>query len=439
MRTRSRRIALVVAVAVVMTVAGGLGTILVLEQKTGGASPVVDDGPTFYQVLSNVNESVRDTGDGPWSLFSVYGIAAQVPFSPNLIGYVHTNATVNSCSQAFDGVTLWNGTLPLFDGSFDSGSAPFWQLAYFSNSSQEILLVTDVMDAVHIYPAIAFPGPCMPWHDLPGNTANWTSPGLLPGVDSVAAAGLAWGSILEGKESVGAWVKTSEPMVEIMTVGPGMFQGFGDVFGGYGIFFDRCGELGAAGVQPMVVALVNSAGTSAGTFNITHNCALLNSGHGAYDADYDLLFSPASINVGSTTVLAFSDFQVAIASPNGTLGDFFDEIGLANWMTSWNLSTSSGSRLALTPSGCDSWVPSIADCSANPSGWYAVVLSASGEWINTYGALPSGASGWSEPVTALVSHQQLVVVMPSSSNLSGDTLTVNSTVTNTTVLGMLTL
>lgn len=68
-----------------------------------------------------------------------------------------------------------------------------------------------------------------------------------------------------------------------------------------------------------------------------------------------------------------------------------------------------------------------------------VVLSQSGEWINSYGLQPNGTPSWAEPVTALVSHQQLVIVVPSSWNLAGDKLAVDSTVTNSTVIGSLPL
>ena len=139
-------------------------------------------------------------------------------------------------------------------------------------------------------------------------------------------------------------------------------------------------------------------------------------------ASTDLPFASPIINATATTTLATIGFQVAIAYPNGTLSNFYDEIGLANWMTGWNLSTSSGSALPLATPVCKEWAPALTNCPANDTGWYAVLLSSGGEWINSYGATPNGTS-WSIPIDALVSHQQLVIVTPSSWNLSGDKLT----------------
>jgi hypothetical protein len=84
-------------------------------------------------------------------------------------------------------------------------------------------------------------------------------------------------------------------------------------------------------------------------------------------------------------------------------------------------------------------VGEVADCVANNSGWFAVILSAGGEWLDSYGSLPGGGAGWSEPNTALVSHQQLVIVVPSGWNLSGDRFSPISTITTSTVTGIFTL
>ncbi len=103
-------------------------------------------------------------------------------------------------------------------------------------------------------------------------------------------------------------------------------------------------------------------------------------------------------------------------------------------MTGINVTTSSGQYLPLGTPTCRSRVASLADCPANATGWYAVLLSSSGEWLNSYGASPNG-TGWALPVDALVSHQQLVVVVPSSWSTSGDVLSVTSTLSTSRVVG----
>lgn len=420
----------VLLVALIAVIAGGIGTYLLVITHNPGVTPVRPraDGPTLYEALSEVNTSVRNMSGGPWALFSVWGIAAQSPFSANVISYPAQNHTVNSCGQQFNGLTLWNGTMPLFNGTFDSGTAPFWQFAFFSSVSQAILLATDTLGVPKVFPPMAYPGPCNAWYDLGPNPVRWiVPPGTFP-VDSPKAAQSAWGAVDQ------TWVHLNEPEVELITIGPGIFDGFGDV-SGYGVFFDRCGQVGVAGgAEPLVLVGESTQGLWGGTENLTTNCALQYSGLGTLDGVYDLLFSPPNISAGSATTQATIPFQVAFAYPNGTLTKDDDGWGLANWMTGINVTTSSGQHLPLGTPTCRSWVASLADCPANASGWYAVLLSSSGEWLNSYGASPNG-TGWALPVDALVSHQQLVVVIPSSWSTSGGILSVTSTVSTSRVVG----
>ncbi len=82
-----RKFIFAVAIATVIVVAGGLGSYWGLVHRGSSGQPVVDDGPTLYQAIAGVNQSLRNATGGPWALFSVYGVAAQAPYSANIVGY----------------------------------------------------------------------------------------------------------------------------------------------------------------------------------------------------------------------------------------------------------------------------------------------------------------------------------------------------------------
>jgi len=394
----------------------------------------IADGPTLYEAIAGVNQSLPSVSGGPWGLFSIYGVAAQAPYSGNVVGYPLDNQTVNACQAQLNGLTLWNGTMPVFNGSLDSGTAPYWQFAYYSNVSQQILVATNVLGSVHTYPPMPVNGPCHPWYDLGSNPESWVKQLAPSVVNSPNVAGPALSVI--GKLN---WFASNSPWAEIYTSGPGVFDGYGDLGGFTGVILDRCGLVGVSNLQPLLLWAENLNGTNGGYSNETHNCAVLNYPYFAGYGSYDVI--PGSANTsttGTTYQFAFS-YQAGIIEHNQTAPYVFDAWGLANWMTSWNLTNASGQHLPLATPDCREWVSAVADCAANPSGWYAVILSASGGWQNSYGALPGGGVGWSEPVTALVSHQQLVIVCPSSWNVTGDVLNVTSTVSTSTVNGALTL
>lgn len=430
--TRARR-ATAVGIAVAMMVAGGVGTILILEQKAGNSPAIVKDGPTMFEAISLVNGSVQNVTGGPWSLFSVYGVAAQLPFSPNVIGYPLDNHTVNSCGALFNGVTLWNGSIPVFTGTFNSGTAPFWQFGYFSGTTNQVIVATDLLGVAHVYPPQPRPGPCYPWNDVPG-PMPWAEALTHVTEDSSVAAPAAWTAAASG------WPNVSEPFAQIITMGPNLFDGWGYVTGGYLFIFERCGLANVTGVQPQVSVAVNWSSTQAvGSGPGGGNCAAMHSYQGKPGLDYRLLFaSPTVLNLSPTKQVSIP-FQLAFAyATNGSLIGFYDGWGLANWMTSWNLTHPSLSHLSVAGPGCRSWVPSVTDCAANATGWYAVLLSSSGSWIDSYGVRPDGTLGWSQSVTAIVSNQQIVIVVPISWNVTGDSLGAASTVPSCVVTGSVT-
>ncbi len=422
-----------VLVVLLLIVVAGIGVYELLNDRLSTRplpSNPLADGPTLLQALSIVQPSVVLTPGGPWTLFSVYGVAAKTPFSPNVVSNMNQNRTVNNCGHLFDGLTMWNGSLPVFNGSFDSGTAPFWQLAFYSNATEQVLLATVVNGTSKIYVPTGLYGACMPWPNFPSRPDFWTSVFPLLGVDSSVAARAAWNAVGPTAQ------KTPEPIAEIIQIGPGVLNVLGDAIDAYQINFLRCGQAGiAGGDRPLQVAGVNPLnGSHFFSFVGTMNCAL-QFGDTPSDGLYRLLFTPVELVGDSLTSWATASFQVAFASPNGTLTSFRDGWGLANWMTSLNLTTSTGQPLPLASSTCAAWVRSVADCHAASSGWYAVLLSSYGDWIDSYGDIANGRGGWSRPVDSMVSNQQLVIVAPATWNLTGDRLVVNSTVSSSVIQG----
>ena len=146
---------LVLAIVIVVVLAGVLGGwYWIGRTENSPPVPVVrDDGPTFYQALASLNSSVANQSGGPWLIFSVMGIAAEGAYSPSVKGYVSFNnsAPVNGCQAALNGLSMFNGSIPIFNGTVNSGTAPFWQFAYYSNTSSEVLVGTNVMGTPHLF------------------------------------------------------------------------------------------------------------------------------------------------------------------------------------------------------------------------------------------------------------------------------------------------
>ena len=151
---------------------------------------------------------------------------------------------------------------------------------------------------------------------------------------------------------------------------------------------------------------------------------------------YEIGFAHPSITSASGAVYATIPFQAMVG--NGSGGFYPDASGIVSWMTHLNLTNRTGSVLPPAQPTCREWVPTIGDCSANRSGWFVVLESPYGEWLDSYGASVAG-SNWSVPNVSIVSNQQLVIVCPAEWNVTGDVLTVSSTTAEVLLSGSVTL
>jgi len=260
------RVRLFAVVAAVLVVGAGAGLSLWYLTRSGTSKPtsIVADGPTFYQALGAVNGSVASSPGGPWTIFAVWGVASPVPFDPNALGWLSQNLTVNSCGEAFNGVTLWNGTIPLFNGTFDSGTAPFWQFAFFSNASQSILIATDLVGVSHVFTPMAMTSVCAKATGLGGSPWAWAKILSPFPADSSIMAESAWSSTGQ------SWESSNRPGYELFVLGWNEWGSANPE--GLIVKFARCGEVGFTGIQPVTDFLLTSGGTVFSVFNGSQGC-----------------------------------------------------------------------------------------------------------------------------------------------------------------------
>jgi|SRR5271157_1122162 len=424
-RLRSIRTVVIVIILAVVLV-GGFGTYLIVNNKVSTNPGPKADGPTFYQALAAVNGSVSTQPGGPWILYAVWGIATPIPFSPNAIPWPQDNQSVNSCQAQFNGLTLWNGSIPLFNGSVNSGTAPFWQFAFFSNASQSISIAIDVLGTPRVYPSMSMSSRCAlgtSLADAPWTWARYFTP--FP-ADSPIMAQSAWDAI------GGKWLSSNQPAYAAYILGSAWW-GSG-VPAGLILQLARCGEVGYAGVQPIVDVVLNANGTWNNYFNGSQSCGnVISLGPPPVYGPFKLYFAAPMLTNGGGALTVNQSFQVTYGNRSDS-----DASGLVTWMTGLNLTIAGGQRLPSVAPDCASWVPSLADCQANAPGWYAVLLSSSGAWLDSYPSSPNG-SAWESPNVSFVSNQCLVVVAPSSWNVTGDVLSINGTAPHVLVNESITL
>jgi hypothetical protein len=430
--TNSRVLAVIVAAVMVAAGIGGTLYALSLRASTPTSQGLWADGPTLYQAVEQVNSTVRNITGGPWELFSYIGFAPEGLFSPGAYGYVNsTNLTLKYCQSQFNGLTVWNGTsFPVFNGSIASGTATFWQFAFFSGTTHEIIVATDVLGIPHVYAPLPVSNPCLSVTGMASGATyyeSWVNP--LP-VDTSVQAAAAYdvvGRAFEGAHS---------SLAEIYANGWAALSDATNHGPGGGVEYSLCGLVEEAGMQAKSVVGEWANGTVQNTFNGSLSCtAVAEPGPPVVYGSYLVaLSSPGSVE-GTWNGLRALSFPLRVEFPysNGTIADF-DGWGLTSWMTDVSLANSTGHDLVATALSCQTWVPTVTDCQPTGSGWAALLLSPDGGWMDSF---PSGsnASAWAIPNVPIIGGEQLVVVCPTSWNVTGDLLTVRGATSIPSVSG----
>ncbi len=315
----------------------------------------------------------------------------------------------------------------MFDGTYNSGTAPFWQFVFFSNATQQLLIATDVLGIPHLYPPIAMTSECAestglsvkPWGmSQLFDFAHGGFPGNSPGMANAAWVSLArqWAAGLQHRPT------------EMFVMGAAQF-GSGQPPDTMTMFY-TCGTPGGAGATPGLDVFAGPPGdpgdtaTVIGSFDYKIGCTPTANNFTAIPIRVNFSNTTELSGVSASVVQTKFQFELDGAPPFN--GPGYDTVGITSWMTQLNLTLSNGSALPVAKSGCSAWVPSVSSCVPSTSGWYAVLFSPDSEWEGSYAATSSGA-GWSYPVLPIANNETIALVIPSDWNVAGDTLEITST------------
>lgn len=347
-----------------------------------------------------------------------YALEAPVPNALSSNGF---NATLATCDR-LEGVTPWNSSgIPVFTGAFTSGAAPFWSFLV-ENATHEFVFATDLLGASRIYTA-QVSTPCAIAAGLAGVApVNGTIT-----TDSAAVARMAFSAAgAPGSRAA----RVASPFGEYLVLGGAQVEYADASPFGWVVNYFRCDVVGIAGTQNY-----SAVGTIAdGDPWFVDQGWLTCTG---IVPTYVLAFSTTS-NVtpaGQSGTYLATPFQVTRHANNTS---YFDLSGLQTWMTELTLENRSGVALQATSATCARWVASLAACPASSSGWFAVLLSADGGWLDSF---PSGGSStnWTIPNVIMASHESVVLVAPSSWNVTGDKLAADASSPVPSVSGSVTL
>lgn len=417
-RRRPRRAVWGVAVVVILCVAAiGVGGWIYLNRGTG--APTSQAGTTTgLSALTLVEAGLPKSGGQSWTLFSDIGIASPTPFTPWVLGgdpgsSANQLATIWACGS-LPLTTVWNVSgLSSAAGNVSDGYAPFWQFM-FENQSVTGQPVFEI--GSYSQGRVEVVGP------LPQSNACIEDLGLGPGTPLPGA---------------------SQPNLDTNLGGPLAYANaaseFGPEFGPYALlwldglpmiantgwdsFYSTGGaawqasyyDCGLAGSVPppnaynsyhVSVWLENGTPEASGPLAVEFNCTLPN--YGLSGAAH-----PAAGGVDPTSPRV----ALTVRGPFGG-GAQEDAQGVAAWMLDPSIADSSQATTAPSVDLCSTWVSGLSSCASPDVGWYGVLLSPSGTWLDSYGVV-NGTVTWAAPNVPVLSNETFVVLASSATDLAG--------------------
>ena len=359
-------------------------------------------GLTFSQPGVLSNSTAASASGEPWTLISGQGIVvASAPASVQPLSDPDT-----AYCQALPGPNVWNTSgIPVSSVPLDSGRAPFWAMTYLNTTNyglQVILVQQGNSITVNTVGPLSPSSPCgrVLQAGFGVNQPQVWPPNEAWEYDSSTASELAW-------QWIGQSFASQNPTLELLySFGNTPFAIAGDN-AGWNLVYDSCPFEHSTWIHPAASANVLGHGPS---FHVTGNYT-----YGCW---------PYRNNI------TFGTWQ---SSPDDLGGRLFASSlvsgvnwGLIAWMTQLWVNSSAGAPEPLVGVACNSSDMGPQTCSPLGSGWFAVLRSTSGGWLDVYSSV-NGTGTWQVPNVTIYTNDSLAVYIPTGLTPSNLQLTLGET------------
>ncbi len=428
-RSPSRRAAAAVTLAVVIAVAGVAVALVIVRPGGRGGSTASSVEATSSTALQSVETALAESTPLNWTVFSVVGIASESAFTPEILSL---NETFESDLAAMWGCeslpfpSLWNVSgLPVDPGNLTDGYAPFWQFLLENGSGSgpvTYAVGVYVAGAVRVTAPLTTTDPCIQGLGLSQLTSE--VPEAEPSLSSSVAAPLAYEAITATGSQLGRYaVLWGDGWPVLSTDGWGGFSiGYGD---GWSVTYYDCDQAGVGPPSSPIVAWQAGVAPGNGTPEVG---GVVATGSICTLSEYNVTLGATHVSPvgGGSTYRGYLNVSGSYHGLYGNESDVPSVQGLAAWMVRPAVDSPDGGSIPASADLCSSWSPLATSCPIPSGGWYAVLESPDGAWLDSYGSV-NGVTGWAASNVPIVSGESLVVVGSSSTLGSNDTLTLDPT------------
>ena len=377
---------------------------------------------TFDSAWSTVSSFFAAQSRGPWTVAFAEGVAADAPWAPPISLWAFATPGVwDACAAQLAGIstlTFWNSSeYPYATGPtvYTSGAAPLWTFI-FNGSATPTFVATWLLGQV-VLNGILEPGnPCLGDYLFQQNPGNPIDVSVAADSNAVAAAAAA-GSALTNPPGTIATPTPPSSVFAAYFPGPQLLPFY---HGGSAQWSLAYGECGMAGQQDTnytlteyVLAATNPTPQGPSMWGVT-SC---------FDSYYYLQLNRTTVQVLPAPTGLDREWSLNVS--------YLSSAVPARWSI-WDL-VASQLQFTLWPQGppappinssaapCTAQDPTLDNCTMPTSGWYLVLLSPTGAWLDSYPTVANGTA-WSIPNLEVVTGDRLLFVgsstgIPSICNL----------------------
>lgn len=416
----STRVVLVLGIGAILIIAGWAAWMEIrpIHPSAPSASLPVPYYPALdsTQAFNLSAAAVRNETGGPWILESVMGVVSTAPFFP--IG------AVSAQCQNYPGPALWDmgGALVSPVSLMGTGYLPFWTMIYLNLTGADLVVIISNATA-HV---VSVPTICLTGGRAPGqyyvNNRSDISPGAFQ-YNTTLYAPFAW-------QNVNADVPVVPPFDTNGSVA-GIY-----IAGGSSSYYETLADVFYPGYDSTWAIQYTNCWASQvqmgggpeysfqdPPFNLTTNTSLAWDSGTCFLPQYTLQISPdapfSATPNGWSIPLNISGLGYTVPSGN--------EPGLVTWMMALHLLTrNTAEPVPLGNVSCIARPWESLACAPTGFGWYAVLTSPNGNWMDVY-SNHNGSGGWLYPNVAVMQGDGLLIDGIPGADPQGMDLNITST------------
>ena len=432
-RGKPRRILAAIAITVLVVAAGVVSyEVYQATRPTTTYPPPPAGWTTLDGAWTAVSNAFSALANGSWSISFAEGVAADGHWSPPAALFMNTGGKWSNCEAQLSGIstlTYWNASqYPSTQSAtvFTSGGAPLWTFV-FNGTDTWTYVASWFLGTVILNAALGPGSSCLQFGVFNSPAYQRVSPSQELNSNAIATEVRAEDDYLAG---IGYPMPPTpmpvppNPGVALYLPGPQVLPYLIVGQSQWTLAYTTCGLNGYYGTTtPFTAYLLNSTAPPSG-----HNYQWGIGPGPCYDAVY-------SVDLNRTVV---------VGAPSGR-GQYFEWRTNVSFLTSavpthWSLSDFSTSLFglelnSLSPSPgslpssaalCGPGSHNLSSCPAPSAGWYAVLLSPTGVWLDSFPSSPNGTQ-WALP-NVLAQSRDLLAFVGSGAYTSTDSLSISSAI-----------